>query len=235
MARFTAESTPAEVVNIFPAASDLFKEKRIDFCCGGDKPLQDTFQKQSLDAEAILTELNNKYTNWTYEGHKAKDWNAVPLVEIIEHIVHHHHAYLYENLPGLGELVLKVFRIHGGDHPHLKDLHRLYSVFRSEMEEHSLKEEQEVFPLILKYVKNPNVELLKEIRIANGELEDEHNAVGDILKEMRKVTNGFTLPEGACNSYRITYARLKDLEEETFQHVHLENNVLFKRLNFVGA
>lgn len=230
MTTFTAETTPAQVVKIFPMASDLFKENRIDFCCGGDKPLGEIFQAQILDGAAILTDLNVKYTKWADDGHVAKDWDTVPLPEIIDHIVHHHHAYLYENLSGLGELVLKIFRVHGADHPHLKDLHRLYNAFRMEMEEHSLKEEQEVFPLILEYVEHPNAALLEEIRIANGGLEDEHDAAGDLLKEMRKVTDGFTLPKGACNSYRITYDRLRDLEEETFQHVHLENNVLFKRL-----
>lgn len=70
----------------------------------------------------------------------------------------------------------------------------------------------------------------KKIRIANGELEEEHDVTGDILKEMREIANDYTLPAHACDTYRVTYARLEQLEQETFAHVHLENNILFKKL-----
>lgn len=230
MLTFTATSTPGEIVKVFPRASDLFKENQIDFCCGGDKQLHDTFLQQDIDGEFVLQELNKQYEAWKEDGHKAKDWDKESLTSIIDYIVHHHHAFLYEELPALGDFVTRIYRVHGMEHPHLKELQRLYNEFRLEMEEHSLKEEQVVFPLIKEYQVAPNDELLKAIRIANGGLEEEHDVCGDILKEMRILTNGFELPDGACNSYEITYERLRALEEETFQHVHLENNILFKRL-----
>jgi regulator of cell morphogenesis and NO signaling len=230
MSSFNGKHTPAEVVKIFPKASDFFKNYRIDFCCGGDKPLFQVFEKKNLDGETVLAELNSLYEEWTKEDHEVIDWDSVPLSELIDHIVHTHHAYLEKELDPLGQFVTKIFRVHGAKHPHLKELHRLYHEFKLEMEEHSLKEEQEVFPLIKEYENNPSNELLKRIQIANGDLEEEHDAVGDILKRMREITNDFTPPADACNSYRITYARLLDLEADTFQHVHLENNVLFKRL-----
>src|SRR5699024_1556050 len=120
--------------------------------------------------------------------------------------------------------------IYGKNHPHLKELHRLYNQFKLDMEEHSIKEEEEVFPLIKEYEENPSNELLEQIHTANGGLENEHDASGDILKRMREITNGFQPPSDACNSYRITYARLAELENDTFQHIHLENHVLFKQL-----
>lgn len=230
MLTFTINNTPAEVVKVFPRASDLFKENRIDFCCGGDKLLSETFQQQAIDGELILEQLNKEYVEWKEDGHKAKDWNEVSLTEIINHIVHHHHAYLYKELPGLSEFVTKIYRVHGMEHPHLKELQRLFNVFRMEIEEHSIKEEQKVFPLIKEYEVNPSATLLQKIRLANGELEEVHYICGEILKDIRILTNDFELPEGACTSYRITYERLQDLEDETFQHVHLEKNILFKRL-----
>lgn len=230
MQAFKATHTPAEIVRQFPKASDFFREHQIDFCCGGDKPLEQTFLEGALDSENILYVLNEAYRYWTDEGHKAKDWDEVSLSEIIDHIVHHHHTYLYDVLPGLGDLVAKIFRVHGAEDAYLKDLNRAFNAFRMEMDLHSMKEEQEVFPLIKKYEKEPSDELLDQIRIANGGLEDEHDYIGTILKEMRQVTNGYSLPTGACNSYRITYERLEELEQETFDHVHLENNILFKRL-----
>lgn len=227
---FTEQHTPADIVKIYPKASDLFKENNIDFCCGGDQPLHEQFAKKQVEGEAILKQLNADYEEWKNAGNEAKDWDAVPLDELVDHITYRHHNYLKEELPALGEFVTKVYRVHGTQHPHLKDLHRLYHEFKLEMEEHTIKEDNEVFPLIKKYVNEPSEELLQQIRKANRELEEEHDVTGNLLKEMREITNGFQVPAGACGSFRITYARLAELEENTFQHVHLENNILFKRL-----
>jgi regulator of cell morphogenesis and NO signaling len=230
MTEFTARHKPVDIVKIFPKASDLFKKRRIDFCCGGDRPLGEVFKERNIDEAEVLSELNQAYHNWQKEDHEVIDWDAKTPSELIDHIVHTHHAYLYEELPALGKFVSKIFRVHGKNHPHLKELHRLYNDFKTEMEEHSIKEEEEVFPLIKEYEENPSDELLERIRIANGGLEDEHDETGNMLKRMREITDGFQPPNDACNSYRITYARLAQLETDTFQHIHLENHVLFKQI-----
>ncbi|MED4476011.1 MULTISPECIES: hemerythrin domain-containing protein [Bacillaceae] len=98
------------------------------------------------------------------------------------------------------------------------------------MKQHTIKENNEVFPLIKEYEANQSKELLEKIRVANGGLEDEHNAVGNLLKEMRIITGDFLPPADACGSYQITYACLAESEEDTFQRIHLENNILFSRL-----
>ncbi len=231
MQTFTAESKPADIIKVYPKASDLFKAHRIDFCCGGDKALQESFDEKGLNGEEILSTLNSTYEEWSKEDNNVVDWDQVPVPELIDHIIYHHHAYLRQELPALREFVTRVFQRHGMDQPHLRDLYRLYNEFQMEMEEHSLKEEAEVFPLMKEYSDNPSQELLEKIKLANGNLEDEHNVAGDLLKKMRTITNGFEPPLHACGTYRVAYARLEELEEETFQHVHLENNVLFKKFN----
>lgn len=230
MQSFTKEHTPAEIVKVFPKASDLFKSRRIDFCCGGDRPLHQVFAEKDLDGKALMTDLNKAYETWSKEEHDMVDWDNEPLSKLIDHIVESHHAYLHEELVPLGQFVTKVFRRHGADSPHLKELHRLYHDFKIDMEEHLVNEEAEVFPLIKEYEKHPGEALKQQIIEANGGLEDDHQASGDLLKRMREITDDFTPPIGACNSYRITYARLEELEENTFQHIHLENNILFKRI-----
>lgn len=230
MNSFTAAHTPAEIVKVFPKASDLFKERRIDFCCGGDQPLEKVFIEKKLDETTVLTELNTAYEQWNTEDHKVTDWDSVPLPELVDHIVHVHHAYLKEELPALGEFVTKVYRKHGASHPHLKELYRLYNDFKMKMEEHMITEEDNVFPLIKEYTIKPSEDLKQRIHEANGGLENEHESAGNLLKRMREITDGFTPHAAACNSYRITYARLSEMESDTFLHVHLENNVLFKRI-----
>lgn len=227
---FTAESTPGNIVKVFPKASDIFKQYKIDFCCGGNRPLKETFAEKDLNGDSVLSELNTTYEEWSKEDHDTVDWDSKSLSEVVDHIRHNYHDPLMKELSALGEFVTKVYSRHGTSHPELKDVYRLYNQFKLEMEEHTITEENEVFPLIKQYEKEPSEELLNQIRTANGDLEEEHNSVGDILKEIRKVTNDFLPPADACGSYQITYKRLEELEEDTFQHIHLENNVLFTRL-----
>lgn len=227
---FTAKETPASIVKVFPKASDLFKNRRIDFCCGGDRPLEEVFLEGNHDSVGVLAELNHAFQAWQKDDHVLIDWDSVAPSKLIDYIVSEHHGYLKEELSPLGEFVTKIYRVHGVRDEHLKELYRLYHEFKMEMEEHMMTEENDVFPLIKIYETEPSDILKKQISDANGGLEDEHEVCGNLLKRMRVITNDFVPPANACNSYRITYARLADLETDTFQHVHLENNVLFKQI-----
>jgi regulator of cell morphogenesis and NO signaling len=60
-------------------------------------------------------------------------------------------------------------------------------------------------------------------------MEAEHEAAGDELFEIRSLTNNYTPPADACNTYRICYQELKEFEEDLHKHVHLENNILFPK------
>jgi len=60
-------------------------------------------------------------------------------------------------------------------------------------------------------------------------MENEHEAAGEILAELSATTNQYTAPEGACNSFRFLYQKLKELDEDLHQHIHLENNILFPK------
>ena len=51
-----------------------------------------------------------------------------------------------------------------------------------------------------------------------------------VLNELREIRNNFTPPVDPCGTYRTVHARLELLEKDTFDHVHLENNVLFDRV-----
>lgn len=230
MIQFTAEQTPAEIVKAFPKASDLFKQRKIDFCCSGNRPLTDIFLEKSIDGTTILTELNTAYGDWQNKSHTVTDWDALSLTELIDYITETYHETLVQELDALDVFVTRVYKVHGQGQPHLEKLYRLYQQFKKEMEEHTIKENNEVFPLIKQYEKNPDEQLLAHIHEANGGLEDDHHTTGDLLKQIREATNDFTPPPEACNTYRITYARLAELESETFDHIHLENNILFKRL-----
>lgn len=229
METFNIDHTPAEIVKAFPKASDLFKKERISFCCGGDKPLRDTLAKKEPEvANELLPALNQAYKEWKEAGNQEIDWNQISKAELINYIIDRHHHYLHQELEPLSQFVTKIFRVHGETNPHLQNLHKLYHQFKADMEAHLVEEETELFPLIRRHEETNDDELASQIVRLNKNLEQEHQLAIDLLNEMNQITNGFVPPEGACNSYRITYARLAELESNTYQHIHLENNILFK-------
>ena len=226
---FTEDSVIGDIVTQFPKASDLFKSYRIDFCCGGNRPIIDAINERSLSAEEILTKLNTLYHETKQLNESEFDWKTASYSELIDYIVNKHHRYLNEELPLLSPYVTKVLRVHGAGQPHLAQIHKLFHELKTELEQHLIKEETEDFPLILAFEQNPTDENYMKLRKVVDELENEHNHAGDIIKELRKVTNDFTPPVGACGTYRLVYQRLEALESDLFEHIHLENNVLFPR------
>ena len=50
-----------------------------------------------------------------------------------------------------------------------------------------------------------------------------------MLRRIRELSSNFSVPDGACLSYRSLYEALEGLERDLHQHIHLENNLLFPR------
>lgn len=231
MNTFNSNQKIGEIVTKFPNAADIFKEYKIDFCCGGDRPLITAINEQGVNEAEILEKINASYEklqNNLYTNNK--NWVEAPFDELVDHIVNVHHGYLYENLPKISELTTKILRVHGGNHPELSKVHKLFHTIKMELDAHLIEEETIQYPAIKEYLRsNSEVNLDKAINIIN-QLQDEHTGAGDILKELRRVTNDYKAPSDSCNTYKLTYAKLEEMESDIFQHIHLENNILFPRL-----
>lgn len=228
--RFNLSERIGDIVSRFPRASEVFKAFGIDFCCGGNRPLSDAVREKDLKDEDVLQKLEEAYTNSLTIKERNIDWRTAPLSSLIDHIVDTHHTYLNRELTIIGELTAKILRVHGEVHRELTRVHRLFSTLRLELEEHLIKEEEIMFPLIKEYEEGTSTGSKVRLFQVEEELEDEHTGAGDILKELRKITNHYTAPEDGCPTYELTMQKLEALESDIFQHIHLENNVLFKRL-----
>ena len=47
------------------------------------------------------------------------------------------------------------------------------------------------------------------LRELNGGLMEVHEGAGELLKELRKVTDNYTLPDDACRTYQMTFTTVK--------------------------
>lgn len=225
---FKAEDMVRDIVIRFPKSSDYFRSHRIDFCCGGNRPLNQAVTERGLSTEEVLKDLQELQSEHPHtEDHD--DYPAWSSNDLIAYIVNKHHAYLREELPHIEQNVKKVYRVHGQEGDHLAEINRLFGLLKTDLLEHTDKEEAHVFPKMINWESSQESETLTKLRSSITELEAEHDTAGDILKKIRELTQDFTPPAHACTTYRMTYSRLEELESMTFQHVHLENNILFPR------
>ncbi|NFT07111.1 iron-sulfur cluster repair di-iron protein [Clostridium botulinum] len=231
MNKFNSNQKIGDIVTKFPKVADIFKEYKIDFCCGGDRTLITAIKEQGVNETELLERINDSYEklkNNIYS--KDRNWVEAPLDELIDQIVNVHHAYLYENLPKISELTTKILRVHGEKQPELSRVHKLFHTIKMELEAHLIEEETIQYPAINAYLRsNSEADLDKAINIIN-QLQDEHIGAGNILKELREITNDYDLPSNACTTYRLTYFKLQEMESDIFKHIHLESNILFPRL-----
>lgn len=233
MKTFQTSQSIGEIVSIMPKASDIFKKYGIDFCCGGHRPLIDAIKEQNLDEQELLNTLEEAYKE-TRQLSERSDFRTMALGDLIDHIIVTHHSYLKIVLPELSELTTTILRVHGQNHLNLFRVHKLFHNLKTELEQHLIKEEEILFPMIKEYEASHSEVLLKKISFVVHETEDEHEAAGDILKELRNITEDYILPEDGCATYEGTLRGLEDLEGDLFQHIHLENNILFNRLGIEG-
>ena len=141
------------------------------------------------------------------------------LTELTEHLESTHHVYLKKALPRLVALMDKVHQAHSPRHPELTRLQTVVENLRADLEPHLLKEEQILFPLI------------RQLEAAQGPIRvmrSEHDGAGELLKEIRTLTNVYVVPKDGCHSFQLLYEGLKELEEDTHIHIHKENNILFR-------
>lgn len=229
-AAFTEADKIGRIVTVYPGASNLLKRYDIDFCCGGGRAIGGALEEKGLDAESVLAELNAGYEKSLTQDGKDRDWQQATMTELITHVVQKHHAYLKEELPVLGEFVTKILRVHGARHGELAELHRCFHTLKMELEQHLVSEEEQMFPLVCEFEREPDAGKLAAAQNVIAELESEHTGAGDLLKRMREITDGYTLPDGACRTYTLTFQKLEEMESDLFEHIHLENNILFPRV-----
>lgn len=229
MSIISATQKLGDIVAILPKASEVFKIYHIDFCCGGNRPLSEAIEEQHLNGDEVLQKLNEVYVESSNYVNQT-DFKAMSRSELIDYIVNTHHVYVKKELPELSELTTKILRVHGLQHEELFQVHKLFHQLKTELDQHLIKEEELLFPLIKEYDKAPTSERLLRINKVMNETESEHETAGDIIKELRKITSEYVIPEDVCTSYNLTYHKLQEFESDLFQHIHLENNILFKQL-----
>lgn len=229
----TATKTVGEIAAEMPSATREFEKLGIDYCCGGNRTLDEACASASISVDEALARLEQSVSH--IQSSDSTDWQNQLLADLIAHITSNHHAFVRAESPRLEALAAKVVGVHGKNHPELLQVQAIFSALAEELRVHLMKEEQILFPYVL---------IMEESTLA-GEpappamfgtvmnpvrmMMQEHDGVGEALRSLRSVTSDYKVPEDACISYRTLYDALLGFESDLHQHIHLENNILFAR------
>src|SRR5205823_6241804 len=136
--------TVEEIAREYPATVAVFEAFGIDYCCGGNRPLEAACAKQNVSLNLILSHLSSALVARPAENEH--HWMTSTLSEFSDYIVDQHHTYAKKELPRLAALASKVESRHGHSHPEMHKIRELVEVLNSEVSTHMLKEEQVLFP-----------------------------------------------------------------------------------------
>lgn len=212
--------------------AQVFRNHKIDFCCKGNRRISEVADAQQLDPYLLLQELAEVQRQGSGD---TIDFNSWPLDLLTDYIEKKHHRYVESSMPVLKQYLSKLCRVHGERHPELHEIADLFNEASGELAMHMKKEELLLFPAIRKMVaaglsgatlmEPPFGSVNNPIR----QMMQEHDTEGERFRRIDALSDGYTPPQDACNTYRVAFSLLKEFEEDLHRHIHLENNLLFPK------
>ena len=206
--------------------SKVFTEAGIDFCCGGKQSVGEACKDLGIDVVVLQNKIGEIQQEPVSHALNFKEWD---LSFLIDYIVNTHHKYVMNTLPDLKFYTRKIAAVHGENHPELIDITAKVHAVAAELEQHLKNEEEVLFPAIKNYLLSPNPQDAKTIESEITRMFGEHDFAGGTLDEVNRITDGYQLPEDACNTYLVAFKLLQQFEDDIHVHVHLENNILFPK------
>lgn len=212
--------------------ASVFKKYGVDFCCQGNRTIDAACQAKKIDSQLLVDDLNALNQSGPDQGTDYQSW---PLDLLADYIEKKHHRFVKEKTQEIIPFLHKVCRVHGDRHPELLEINEEFLASAEELGAHMQKEELILFPYVRK---------IAEAKQGNSKLEapafgtvqnpinmmmEEHTIEGERFRKIEALTNNYTPPIDACTTYRVTFALLRDFEQDLHLHIHLENNILFPK------
>ncbi len=228
----TINKTIGEIVAEDYHFAAIFEKHGIDFCCNGHRSLSDVCASKNINPLDLIQELEQVKQNHTG---RAIDYQSWPIDLLADYIEKKHHRYVDETIPILQQYLEKLCAVHGAHHHELFEITRHFNASAGELTVHMKKEEFILFPFVRKMMKTKNSDEkitpphFGTVKNPIKMMMYEHDNEGNRFRTIHELSNGYTPPADACNIYKVTYAMLKEFEDDLHLHIHLENNILFPK------
>ena len=231
----TRKPTVSEMVRDDYRLADVFKKWGINYCCGGNLPLEDACAVKDINVELLKAELNE--ATKTLSLPNSLRFNEWPVLFLLDYIVYVHHSYLKEAIPSLTQTLNSFVPGHLKKYPYLAAVEETFQNLATFLREQTDTEEESIFPylkqisniyerkevyghLFVRTLRKPLVETISK----------EHNRVSALLHSLREQTNHYRFSDEACTNHQVIYRKLKAFDDNLSQQMHLENNVLYPKV-----
>lgn len=210
----------------------VFSKYNIDFCCKGQRTIDEVCAKENINEADLLKELNTVLSSKNDSG---IDFNSWPLDLLIDYIEKIHHRFVEEKTPVILHFLDKLCSVHGSNHPELLEINQHFKDSAQELASHMKKEEFILFPFVREMMnatkshKSIGKPIFKTVKNPISAMMEEHDTEGERFRIISALSNNYTPPEDGCNTYQVSFAMLKEFEEDLHKHIHLESNILFPK------
>jgi len=228
------DSFITEIVTRDYRTSDVFLKYGIDYCCNGKCTLRDICETKGINVDNVKQELNEAMSSMNPSN--SLEFNEWPIDFLIDYIEYVHHHYLRENLSRIEQLLARFVNAQKSRYSSVTELMDYFIGLKTDLLPHLEKEEKVIFPYIKQVAhayqsKESYASLF--IRTLRKPLENvmhhEDEKLAQYIHRFRKLTNNYTWPINASIAQRVCFSKLKELDSDLTQHMHLENNILFPK------
>jgi len=223
--------TLGEIVKQNYKAAEVFERYGLDFCCMGSQQLNTACEASQVD----INEVQQALASLSQQQDDGVNFDSWPLDLLADYIYKRHHKYVEEKTPLIKSYLDKICAVHGHRHPELKEIRAIFNETSGELAVHMKKEELMLFPYIKRLaeaqasgtaVASP---VFDSVASPVAVMKADHLDEGEQLQRMSALSNKYTPPADACNTYTVTYKMLMEYERDMHIHIHLENNILFAK------
>ncbi len=151
--------------------------------------------------------------------------------ELVDLLLNRYHKKLNYDILTITPLFERVVNVHGNRHNTLAAAKNLFYKVVAHLQFHVTKEEQILFPA---FVQLSNLNQIKALKGPINCMRSDHQHDDEDLKQLKILMNNFVPPSGACQSYQKLMVLLREIIEDTFEHMQIENEILFPRFEVEG-
>jgi len=229
MAReITRSMTVGHVAKAYPDLIPELERLGIDYCCRGGRTLAEAATGCNRDPDELCAHLAEHACDGSADA-ETRDFAAMSMTELADHIEQTHHAYARTALDRLEHLTARCVAAHADDDPRLAELQKTVAALTEDMHDHFVREERVLFPWLRRLERKTEITSGPpwSVRRPIDCMVHDHDDVGDAFARIHTLTDGLAPPENACSTWRECYCLLGELEKDTHMHIHKENNILF--------
>ena len=209
-----------EIALAVPGAMALFDEVGLDYCCAGHLSLGAACERAGLPVAGVVGSLEEA-SRAAVNVAAFHDWGHERPAAVAAHVVEHNYPLERGLMADTSALIAKVVSVYGADHHELREIDRLWAKLCRLMTKH-LHDERPVLEPLMGTSGQP------QGATRRGEVAVEHEAVVELVREIRGLAKDYSPPQDACDAMRSLYAALRAFEVDLHEHVLLADDVLHR-------